>query len=92
MSVTIESPNYAYPARSKGRRGPNLEKAGWIFMRLARWADGAVGGEPRGQRRCRQRATVEDDVVEEDAVEHHEQQQRWHRSPLPPPSANDGST
>jgi len=34
-SVTIESPNYAYPARSKGRRGPNLEKAGWIFMRVS---------------------------------------------------------
>ncbi|KAA6430894.1 succinate dehydrogenase hydrophobic membrane anchor subunit [Agrococcus sediminis] len=35
MSTTIESPNYAYPARSKGRRGPNLEKAGWIFMRAS---------------------------------------------------------
>ena len=35
MSTTIESPNYAYPARSKGRRGPNLEKAGWVFMRAS---------------------------------------------------------
>lgn len=35
MSVTIEQPNYAYPARSRGRRGPNLEKAGWIFMRAS---------------------------------------------------------
>ena len=35
MSTTVESPNYAYPARSKGRRGPNLEKAGWIFMRAS---------------------------------------------------------
>ena len=35
MTVTIENPNYAYPARSKGRRGPNLEKAGWIFMRVS---------------------------------------------------------
>jgi len=35
MTATIENPNYAYPARSKGRRGPNLEKAGWIFMRAS---------------------------------------------------------
>jgi succinate dehydrogenase / fumarate reductase membrane anchor subunit len=35
MTATIENPNYAYPARSKGRRGPNLEKAGWIFMRVS---------------------------------------------------------
>lgn len=35
MTTTIESPNYAYPARSTGRRGPNLEKAGWIFMRAS---------------------------------------------------------
>jgi succinate dehydrogenase / fumarate reductase membrane anchor subunit len=35
MSTVIENPNYAYPARSKGRRGPNLEKAGWIFMRAS---------------------------------------------------------
>ncbi|MCR8670556.1 succinate dehydrogenase hydrophobic membrane anchor subunit [Agrococcus sp. HG114] len=34
MTATIENPNYAYPARSK-RRGPNLEKAGWIFMRVS---------------------------------------------------------
>lgn len=35
--TTIESPRtpYAYPARSLGRRGPNLEKAGWIFMRAS---------------------------------------------------------
>lgn len=33
--ATIESPRtpYAYPARSANRRGPNLEKAGWLFMR-----------------------------------------------------------
>ncbi len=35
MTATIENPNYRYPARSKGRRGPNLEKAGWIFMRAS---------------------------------------------------------
>ena len=37
MTATVESPRtpYAYPARSKGRRGPNLEKAGWIFMRAS---------------------------------------------------------
>ena len=35
MTATIESPNYAYPARSRGRRGPNLEKAGWVFMRAS---------------------------------------------------------
>jgi succinate dehydrogenase / fumarate reductase, membrane anchor subunit len=35
MTTTIENPNYAYPARSRGRRGPNLEKAGWIFMRAS---------------------------------------------------------
>ncbi|WP_430592314.1 succinate dehydrogenase hydrophobic membrane anchor subunit [Humidisolicoccus flavus] len=35
MTTTIESPNtpYAYPARSSKRRGPNLEKASWLFMR-----------------------------------------------------------
>ena len=35
MTATIESPNYAYPPRSRGRRGPNLEKAGWVFMRAS---------------------------------------------------------
>jgi len=35
MSVTVDTPNYAYPARSKGRRGPSFEKAGWIFMRAS---------------------------------------------------------
>lgn len=37
MTATVESPRtpYAYPARSKGRRGPNVEKAGWIFMRAS---------------------------------------------------------
>lgn len=34
-AVQIPNPNYAYPARSRGRRGPNLEKAGWIFMRVS---------------------------------------------------------
>jgi succinate dehydrogenase / fumarate reductase membrane anchor subunit len=33
MTTTIETPNYAYPARSK--RGPSFEKAGWIFMRAS---------------------------------------------------------
>ena len=33
MTATIETPNYAYPARSK--RGPSFEKAGWIFMRAS---------------------------------------------------------
>lgn len=33
--MTIDNPNYAYPARSSGRRGINLEKAGWIFMRVS---------------------------------------------------------
>lgn len=33
--TTIESPRtpYKYPARSRGRRGPNFEKLGWLFMR-----------------------------------------------------------
>lgn len=33
--ATIESPRaeYAYPARSANRRGPNFEKWGWLFMR-----------------------------------------------------------
>lgn len=33
--MTIENPNYAYPARSTKRSGINLEKAGWIFMRVS---------------------------------------------------------
>ncbi|HIY65460.1 MAG TPA: succinate dehydrogenase hydrophobic membrane anchor subunit [Candidatus Agrococcus pullicola] len=33
--MTIDNPNYAYPARSTRRRGINLEKAGWIFMRVS---------------------------------------------------------
>ncbi len=35
MTTTIETPNYAYPARSRGRRGMSFEKAGWIFMRAS---------------------------------------------------------
>lgn len=33
--ATIENPRteYAYPARSVGRKGPNFEKWGWLFMR-----------------------------------------------------------
>ena len=33
--MTIDNPNYAYPARSTRRKGINLEKAGWIFMRVS---------------------------------------------------------
>lgn len=33
--MTIDNPNYAYPARSTNRRGINIEKVGWIFMRVS---------------------------------------------------------
>ncbi|MGO1938873.1 MAG: succinate dehydrogenase hydrophobic membrane anchor subunit [Agrococcus casei] len=33
--MTIDNPNYAYPARSSNRKGPNLDKIGWIFMRAS---------------------------------------------------------
>lgn len=33
--MTIDNPNYAYPARSTRRKGINLEKAGWVFMRAS---------------------------------------------------------
>ena len=33
--MTIDNPNYAYPARSTQRKGINLEKAGWVFMRAS---------------------------------------------------------